>query len=152
LAEAFDVAVSPDGLSVYVTSVVGDQIAIFDREPGTGELAQKTGPAGCIGERGGSCDTGHGLDDATRIVVSPDGISVLVASFASDSLTVFDRRPLPYDLDDNGEVEPLTDNLLLLRYLFGLRGSILTNGAVDLEGCMRCTAPEIEAFIEAILE
>ncbi len=34
------------------------------------------------------------------------------------------------DIDDNGEVEALTDGLLLIRYLLGFTGENLVNGAV----------------------
>ena len=34
------------------------------------------------------------------------------------------------DIDDNGSVDALSDGLLLLRYLFGLRGDTLTSSVV----------------------
>ena len=34
------------------------------------------------------------------------------------------------DIDGNGSVEPLTDGLLVLRYLFGFRGATLITGAI----------------------
>ena len=34
------------------------------------------------------------------------------------------------DIDGDGSVKATTDGLLLLRYLLGLRGAALTNGAV----------------------
>jgi hypothetical protein len=54
------------------------------------------------------------------------------------------------DVDGDSEVEALTDGLLILRYLFGFRGAVLVTGAVDLENCMRCEAPKIEAYIEGL--
>ncbi len=53
------------------------------------------------------------------------------------------------DIDDNGVVDPLTDGLLFLRYTFGFTGATLVIGAVALD-CDRCTAPEIEAFIQGL--
>jgi hypothetical protein len=50
------------------------------------------------------------------------------------------------DIDDNGEVDALTDILILLRYLFGLRGDGLIDGAVP-ENAERTTATEIEDYI-----
>src|SRR5690349_493870 len=41
-------ALSPDGFNVYVVSPGSNAIAIFDRDPTTGELFQKDGAAGCI--------------------------------------------------------------------------------------------------------
>jgi hypothetical protein len=70
----------------------------------------------------------------------------------SDGDGVFAQRFLQltsdYDVDGNGVAEPLTDGLLILRYLFGFRGNVLINGAVG-PGCTRCDAPAIEAFIAA---
>lgn len=54
------------------------------------------------------------------------------------------------DIDGDGRVDALTDGLLLLRYLFQLRGDALISGAVS-EGANRTTAQEIEEFIEALL-
>ena len=54
------------------------------------------------------------------------------------------------DIDLDGEVGPLTDGLLILRYVFGFRGSVLTANAVDLMNCTRCTAAQIEPYIESL--
>jgi hypothetical protein len=54
------------------------------------------------------------------------------------------------DVDWDGEVEPLTDGLLILRYLFGFRDEVLIDGAVDTD-CTRCDADDIETVIEALL-
>ena len=50
------------------------------------------------------------------------------------------------DIDGDGAAEPLTDGLLVLRYLFGFRGATLVTGAVG-GGCTRCDAPAIEGSI-----
>ncbi len=55
------------------------------------------------------------------------------------------------DVDGNGAVEALSDGLLLLRYLFGFRGPTLVTGAVDLAGCQRCDAVEVEAYLATLL-
>ncbi len=52
------------------------------------------------------------------------------------------------DIDGDGVVLPLTDGLLLLRYLFGFRDGTLVTGAVG-PGCTRCTAGAIQAYIAA---
>ena len=54
------------------------------------------------------------------------------------------------DIDDNGASEPLTDGLLILRYLFGLRGSALIADAVDPLG-KRTTAEAIETYIQSLM-
>ena len=54
------------------------------------------------------------------------------------------------DIDGDGEVDPLTDSLLVLRYTFGFRGATLITGAVDGD-CTRCDAPSIEAYIAPLV-
>jgi hypothetical protein len=58
--------------------------------------------------------------------------------------------PILADVDGNGVADPLTDGLLLLRYMFGFRGLTLITGAVDLLGCKRCNVPMIEAYLAEI--
>jgi hypothetical protein len=55
------------------------------------------------------------------------------------------------DVDKNMAVEPLTDALMILRYLFGFRGPTLIANALG-DGCTECTAPLIEANIAALLQ
>jgi hypothetical protein len=55
----------------------------------------------------------------------------------------------PLDVDRDGEVEALTDGLLILRYLFGFTGGTLVNGAVDND-CTRCEAGAIEAYLDSL--
>ena len=50
------------------------------------------------------------------------------------------------DVVGDGESKPLTDGLLLIRYLFGFSGDSLVNGAVGPEAA-RNNAEEIEAYI-----
>jgi hypothetical protein len=54
--------------------------------------------------------------------------------------------PIVLDIDANGSTDPLTDGLLVLRYLFGFTGSTLVGGAVGV-GCARCTANEIASHL-----
>jgi hypothetical protein len=58
-----------------------------------------------------------------------------------------DIRP-KLDIDGNGRVEPLTDGLLLLRYLLGLSGAPLTNAAIGI-GATR-VSPDIETYIQSL--
>jgi DNA-binding beta-propeller fold protein YncE len=86
---AYDVAVSPDGDSVYVVSYTGNTLAIFDRA-GDGSLT----PAGCIDDDGGldTCSTqAPGLDGPRSVTVSPDGDQVYVGSFLDDAVVTFTR-------------------------------------------------------------
>ena len=50
------------------------------------------------------------------------------------------------DIDDDSKTEPLTDGLLLIRYLFGFEDSALTSGALG-EGHGRSESSEISDFI-----
>ena len=52
------------------------------------------------------------------------------------------------DIDGDGESKPLTDGLLLIRYLFGFSGDSLISGAIG-SGAERDTAEEVEAYIRA---
>ena len=59
-----------------------------------------------------------------------------------------DMRPA-LDVDGNGQADALTDGLLAIRYLFGLRGDSLIAGAVGPDA-IRDTAPDIEAKIATL--
>jgi DNA-binding beta-propeller fold protein YncE len=86
---AYDVAVSPDGDSVYVVSYTGNTLAVFDRA-GDGSLT----PAGCIDDDGGldTCATqAPGLEGPRSVTVSPDGDHVYVGSFLDDAVVTFTR-------------------------------------------------------------
>ena len=54
------------------------------------------------------------------------------------------------DIDNDGEVEALTDGLMLLRYLFGLRGNSITAAAVS-PNANRSTNEAVEAYLEAYM-
>ena len=59
-----------------------------------------------------------------------------------------DIRPV-LDIDGNGQADALTDGLLFIRYLFGLRGASLIAGVVG-PGATRATAPGIETRIQSL--
>ncbi len=50
--DAFGVAVSPDGKSVYVASTASDAVARLNRNTTTGAITQPAGAAGCVSENG----------------------------------------------------------------------------------------------------
>ncbi len=54
------------------------------------------------------------------------------------------------DIDGNGQVDALTDGLLIIRYLFGIRGDALINNSVS-DGCTRCSPIEIEAYLQGLI-
>ena len=54
------------------------------------------------------------------------------------------------DIDGNGQVDALTDGLLILRYMIGLRGDALIAGAFDPLGS-RHTAMSIEPYVQSLM-
>jgi hypothetical protein len=87
------IAISPDGRSLYAPNfdpTVGNSVAIFDREAGSGRLVQKSGTAGCVAVNGGGvCNVESKLTGARAAVVSPDGNQVYVS--ANNAMLVFGR-------------------------------------------------------------
>ena len=63
-----------------------------------------------------------------------------IASYLTDADTQL-------DIDGDGESKPLTDGLLLIRYLFGFSGDSLISGAIGSEAT-RDTAEAVEAYIK----
>ena len=54
------------------------------------------------------------------------------------------------DIDGDGEIAPLTDGVLVVRWLFGFRGDELVAFAVDEVDCTRCTAAAIESYLAGL--
>ena len=54
------------------------------------------------------------------------------------------------DIDGNGEVDALTDGLLLFRYLFNLTGDALIGGTIG-HGATRTTSEQVVAYIDSLL-
>jgi hypothetical protein len=63
----------------------------------------------------------------------------------------YEQSSIVLDIDGNGSVAPLTDGLLVLRFLFGFSGTTLVSGAVDLAGCTRCNASSIAAYLGTLI-
>ena len=57
-------------------------------------------------------------------------------------------RPL-LDIDGNGQVDALTDGLLIVRYLLGLHGATLTTGAIGFSAT-RTAATDIETYLQSL--
>ena len=101
LDQASGIAISPDGLTVYVASRGDSAVAAFARDPSTGVLSQLSGTSACRSDDGDgdgmvntpfdpACASGIGLGTAFDVAVSPDGENVYVASF-SQSVAAFAR-------------------------------------------------------------
>ncbi|MCB8943193.1 MAG: beta-propeller fold lactonase family protein [Ardenticatenaceae bacterium] len=100
-----DIAISPDGAHLYVTSYwgptgTGGTVAVFERHPLTGALTFVTSYAD------GQTGFTH-LDGAAGVAVSPDGGQVYVAAQGDDAITVFQRDSfagtlLPLQTEEDG--------------------------------------------------
>lgn len=91
LRGASAVAVSPDGKFVYVAAPESSSVLTFARDSSSGQLRQSA----CVMEaapRPGSCTGAHGLAAPTALAVSPDGSTLFVASYDSNSVAVFARN------------------------------------------------------------
>lgn len=104
-----DAAVSSDGLQVYVATANGGNsgVAVFDRDPATGQLTQKLGPDGChTGSGSGGCTVARAMPTST-VLVSPDGRNVY-ANNGGGAMAIFDRvaPALPSDPDPGPGLGP----------------------------------------------
>jgi hypothetical protein len=89
-----------------------------------------------------------GLSGAPLIggAVGP-GATRITATDVGNYLT--DIRPL-LDIDGNGQADASTDGLLIIRYMFGLRGASLIAGAVG-PNAIRTTAAAIETQLQSLM-
>jgi DNA-binding beta-propeller fold protein YncE len=85
------VVVSPKGENVYVGSFFGNAVAVFDRDPVSGALAQPGDSSGCIAEAISGCALGLGLAAPEGMAISGDGASVYVASALSNAVVTLAR-------------------------------------------------------------
>jgi hypothetical protein len=96
-----------------------------------------------------------GMQTSATITADSDGDFVLVwNSFGQDgsSWGLFAQRfagPIVLDMDGDGTANPLTDGIVLLRFMFGFSGPSLTGGAVA-PSCTRCDAAAIEPYLTSL--
>jgi 6-phosphogluconolactonase (cycloisomerase 2 family) len=92
-----DMAISPDGRSVYANSINADAVIEMSRDPSTGALAQLPAPNNCISVAanpdGCGTATAAGLIGAQGVVVSPDGFDVYATGANDDAVTALTRNP-----------------------------------------------------------
>jgi DNA-binding beta-propeller fold protein YncE len=99
-----DVAVSPDGGSVYAASLPDDAITRFGRDATSGGLT----PAGCVEDAGagsGCAESAAGLDGAGSIAISPDGTALYAVGPNDLALTILDRDPASGALMSHGCID-----------------------------------------------
>ena len=53
VADATDIAISPDGRFLYAAATSSNSIAVFSRDPDSGKLDQLAGAAGCVADSAG---------------------------------------------------------------------------------------------------
>lgn len=84
------VAMSPDGSSVYVVASSSNRVNAFRRDPATGGLT----PIGCASDTVASgCAATAPLDGPYRLAVSPNGRSLYVSATSSQTVTILSRAP-----------------------------------------------------------
>ena len=95
-----------------------------------------------------SIDTdGDGIGDNADIDDDGDGILDSLDSFPLDSTNTPTKI---MDIDGNGQIDGLTDAMLVLRYIFGFSGDALINGVVA-DNATRTSAADIEAHLESLM-
>jgi 6-phosphogluconolactonase (cycloisomerase 2 family) len=87
-------AIAPDGQHVYASGFDASAIAVFERDPVTSRLRRTA----IVRD---ADDPAHALTNAASVAVSPDGRSVVAASYGEDALELFTRDP------DTGELSRL---------------------------------------------
>ena len=127
-------------------------------------------PGGIFAQRFGSTLATLDVDGDGQLGALTDGLLVLrfLFDFTGTTLTTGAVGPMcarcnaaaiePYieglgstlDIDDNGNLGPLTDGLLILRFLFGFTGTTLTNGAVAGNCVTRCDAATILPYLQTL--
>ena len=72
--------------------------------------------------------------------------TVFAMASSADITSRINNLGLLLDIDGNSRIDPLSDGLLILRYLFGIRGTTLINGVIATDAT-RTTASEIESYL-----
>lgn len=141
-----DVTVSPDGATVYATSVgsaaiATDGIAIFDRSSASGALTQKAGSLGCIDDgSSGTCAVSLELETPQELAVSPDELNVYVADQQAPGVLVFDRTAPPQTTIDSGPAGATNDSTPTFGFSSSEAGSTF-QCRVDSDPFFTCSGP-----------
>lgn len=86
-------ALAPGAENVYVAAFETGAIAVLDRNPKTGSVAQKPGSAGCLAPRSvPGCTPARALSGVSSIALSPNGRYLYATSFESNAVDIFRRN------------------------------------------------------------
>ena len=130
-----------DGVSAYEEFIAGTiPVDLLDID-GNGQYDALTDGLLILREMLGF--TGNSL---INNVVAPDATYITAAEIKSRIEILGDLA----DIDGNGQKDALTDGLLVMRYLFDLRGEMLVNGVVASDA-KRKNSNELEAYIKALM-
>ncbi|MEO8133548.1 MAG: LamG-like jellyroll fold domain-containing protein, partial [Betaproteobacteria bacterium] len=141
-----------------------DEVEVYDRALSPGSI-QAIYAAG----KGGHCRALLDVDGDGRTDALSDGLLLIRylfgltgSSLTSSAVSPGSSRSTPpviqsyinqyisaLDIDGNSTTDALTDGLLVLRYLFGLRGNSLIAGAVGA-GATRTQVADIEAYLRLL--
>jgi sugar lactone lactonase YvrE len=114
LAGVNGVAVSGDGLSLYVSASSAFAVDAFDRGETDGSLFQNggNGAGGCLqraSQNTGWCVSGQGLANPQAVWLSPDGLNVYASAFSGRSVVEVQRSRRPSCADASASAsDPVT--------------------------------------------
>ncbi len=131
-----------DTLSMYIDGSVENTMSDEGRNLDSGNAPLEIG---VWAQESHDTGTFNGTIDDVRIynrVLSSSDVNKLYMEVAPGP------RGLLLDIDGDGKIAPLSDGLLLLRYQFGFLSDALINNAIDTKSCTRCSATEIEKYIQ----
>ncbi len=89
-------------------------------------------------------DNCQAVANADQQDIDKDGIGNLCDDFLNN-----DDKECSLDVDGNGNIDGLTDGLLFIRHMFGIRDESLMNNAIA-DNCTNCMTPEIEPRVTAL--
>lgn len=113
MSQAVNVAVAPGGLHLYVAAYEADSLLTFAVDPGGGGVTW-------IGVAQDGVNGVDGLNGASDVVVSADGLNVYASGYLDSAVAMFGRDLVTGELDYLGEVRD------------GVGGVAGINGALDL--------------------
>lgn len=90
LAYPRGMAISGDGIFLYVATFAGKGIVVLRRDPASGALSEL--PGNCVAVRGrGGCSRAVGLTGATDVALSPDGRFLYATGYGDNAIAAFAR-------------------------------------------------------------